>query len=83
MKRSALLAAALAFSVSGTAIAQERSTERDDRFTFLTHSETHAQLFRRALLPGTNGTTVASETALPITQYVTLSARDIDRVRGR
>lgn len=78
MKRSALLAAALAFSVSGTAIAQERSTERDDRFTFLTHSETHAQLFRRALLPGTNGTTVASETALPITQYVTLSARDID-----
>ncbi|HET9931285.1 MAG TPA: hypothetical protein VFQ35_11380 [Polyangiaceae bacterium] len=78
MNQSALLLIALAFSVSETAAAEVPSAEREDRFTFLTHSETHAQLFRRALLPGTNGTTVATETALPITQYVTLSARDID-----
>lgn len=56
----------------------EPGTEREDRFTFLAHSETHTQLFRRALLPGANGATVATETALPVTQYVTLSARDID-----
>lgn len=69
-----------AVALSATSLhAQDRArSERPDRFTFLTHGETHAQLFRRALLPGANGATIATETALPITQYVLLSARDLD-----
>jgi hypothetical protein len=49
-----------------------------DRYELLVHSETYAELFRRALLPGPNGALVETETLTPLHQYVSLSARDID-----
>ncbi|HEU5074685.1 MAG TPA: hypothetical protein VFU02_10935 [Polyangiaceae bacterium] len=43
-----------------------------DVYELRAHSETHAQLFRRALLPGPNGELVATETAAPLREYVSL-----------
>ena len=51
---------------------------KTDRYTFQARSETYLQLFRRALLPGANGTIVESETALPIDEYVFADARNLD-----
>jgi hypothetical protein len=68
----------LAILASRSATAEDGASVGEDRFTFSAHSETSAQLFRRALLPGANGALVATETALPITEYVVLSARDVD-----
>jgi hypothetical protein len=41
------------------------------------HGETHAELFRRALLPGTDGALIASETVAPVRQYIRARARDL------
>jgi len=49
-----------------------------DRFTLVGHSETYLQLYQRALLPGQNGASVPTETAVPIVQYLLANARDVD-----
>lgn len=49
-----------------------------DRFELAARSETYVQLFRRALLPGPNGALVATETALPVHEYLSASARAVD-----
>lgn len=49
-----------------------------DRFTWTLGSETYAELFRRALLPGPNGALVERDTALPVIEYLYLRAHDID-----
>jgi hypothetical protein len=49
-----------------------------DHFHATARSETYVQLFRRALLPGPNGALVSSDTALPIHEYLSASARAVD-----
>jgi hypothetical protein len=46
------------------------------RYSLSVRGETHAELFRQALLPGAYGAVVADETVLPVYQYVLLEARD-------
>jgi hypothetical protein len=52
--------------------------EEPDRFDLWVQGETHAALFRRALLPGANGALVTTDTIVPVRQYVLLRARDLD-----
>lgn len=59
----------------GTASAQ---TEELDQYDLVVRGETHAQLFRRALLPGPRGTLVATDTVAPVHQYLSLEAHDLD-----
>jgi hypothetical protein len=49
-----------------------------DRFELRARSETYAELFRRALSPGPEGSLVETNTALPLSEYVFLSAKDLD-----
>jgi len=49
-----------------------------DRYDISAISESHALLFRRALLPGPNGSLVSTDTATPIYEYVRLGVRDLD-----
>jgi len=49
-----------------------------DRYEFSAQSETYAELFRRALLPGPNGSLVSTDTAAPLYEYTSLRARDLD-----
>lgn len=60
--------------------AQSPGTESDvnDRFELWARSETYAELFRRALLPGANGALVSSDTVAPIQQYIFVSATNLD-----
>ncbi len=51
---------------------------QQDRFELSARSETHAALFRRSLAPGPAGSLVETSTALPLSEYVFLSARDLD-----
>jgi hypothetical protein len=46
-------------------------------------SETHFQLYRRALLPGPYGAIVTTETALPVVEYANLYAAGIDTPLGK
>ncbi|MET0794566.1 MAG: hypothetical protein ABW061_23805 [Polyangiaceae bacterium] len=48
------------------------------RYALLAHGETHAELFRRALLPGAYGAVVADETYAPVYQSVQIAARDLN-----
>ena len=62
--------------LAGTMLVQARAsaetTNAGDVYELRAHSETHAQLFRRALLPGPNGELVTTDTAAPLRQYVSL-----------
>jgi hypothetical protein len=49
-----------------------------DRYDLSVRSETYVELFRRALLPGPNGALVATDTAVPVHQYMRVRARDVD-----
>jgi hypothetical protein len=51
------------------------------RYSLLARGETHAELFRQALLPGAYGAVVSDETSLPVYQYVLLEARDLNIAR--
>lgn len=49
-----------------------------DRYEIWAQSETHLQLFRRALLPGPNGAIVSRQTVAPLHQYIRVNARHVD-----
>lgn len=49
-----------------------------DHFELVARADTYAALFRRALLPGTAGSVVASETAMPVLEYVSVRAARLD-----
>jgi len=51
---------------------------QQDRFDLSARSETYVALFRRALQPGPAGSLVDTSTALPLSQYVFLGAKDLD-----
>lgn len=53
-------------------LASAETTRAGDVYELRAHSETHAQLFQRALTPGPNGELVTTDTAAPLTEYVTL-----------
>jgi hypothetical protein len=54
-----------------------------DRYGWWAHSETYAALFRRALLPGPNGSLVSTDTVAPIYEYASLGATDLDTALGK
>lgn len=81
------LAFAALFSVSshpfgGVRLARaELPREADrlgDRYELSARAETYAELFRRALLPGPNGSLVATDTVAPVYEYLSLRATDLD-----
>jgi hypothetical protein len=54
----------------------------DDHYIHI-HSETRADLFRRAVLPGPNGALVGTETVLPVRETVLLRAQNLDTPLGK
>jgi len=72
--------AALALLRSSAALAEPRAAAYAEatRYELSVHGETHAELFRRALLPGANGVAVSTHTLLPLRQYVLVRARELD-----
>lgn len=66
------------FSVAARADEPRALPAEPDRFDLYARGETHALLFRRALLPGAQGAIVTTDTVLPVRQYILLRARDVD-----
>ncbi len=56
----------------------DRTAGTGDQFELYARSETYAELFRRALLPGPNGALVYTRTLLPVQEYVFLNVHDLD-----
>ena len=54
------------------------ASDARDRYELSARSDTYAALFRRALLPGPNGSLVSPDTAAPLYEYASLQARDLD-----
>jgi hypothetical protein len=82
--RPILCAIALVALVTPPARAESTTTEVGrDRHELSVHSETYAELFRRALLPGPNGSLVSTETAAPLLEYLSLRATDLDTAWGK
>lgn len=72
---------AAALVVFAAPYARAESTNTDvagDRHDLSVRAETYAELFRRALLPGPNGSLVSTETAAPLLEYLSLRATDLD-----
>jgi len=69
-----LVAAGLSLVLERAALAEP--TPQADRYSFFMHGETHAELFQRALLPGSYGAIASDQTVLPVYQYVLLEARE-------
>jgi hypothetical protein len=61
-----------------THVTRDEGSGAVDRYRLDARSETYVELFKRALLPGANGTLVTSETAVPITEYLSVNARRVD-----
>lgn len=53
-------------------------TEGADQYDLSVRGETHVEIFRRALLPGPRGTLVSTDTVVPVHQFVSLEAHDLD-----
>ncbi len=53
-----------------------------DSYELLARSETHAQLFQRALFPGPGGALVTDDTFAPFTEYVSVVGRGFDTALG-
>src|SRR4051794_2278189 len=81
----ALIAMAPSLLSASRSGAQEQGARPDtrvsaapDRYSIDARSDTYVQLFRRALQPGPNGAIVTSQTAVPIDEYLSIDARDVD-----
>jgi hypothetical protein len=76
----ALLALALWLLIARSARADStvRAGDAADHYELSARSDTFAELFRRALLPGPNGSLVASDTVAPVFEYVFIHASDLD-----
>jgi hypothetical protein len=68
--------------IAGAGPDEERPREAPDRYQFTVSSETYAELFRRALLPGPDGALVESNTLVPVHEYLRLGVRDLDTGLG-
>jgi hypothetical protein len=74
-------AALVVLSVAGTSSAAPKEFG-DDHYLSI-HSETRADLFRRAALPGPDGAIVGTETVLPVRETVRLRAENLDTPVGK
>jgi hypothetical protein len=89
MKASGVLrwscSAFLVLSAGGAHAESERQGDGSvpDTFELRAYGETHARLFRRALLPGPAGALVQTETLLPVQQYLALEVSGLDTPLGR
>ncbi len=63
---------------SAAAQAPPHTSEARDDYDLAVHSETHAELFRRALLPGPSGALVEAGAEAPVYEYLRLRARRLD-----
>lgn len=52
--------------------------EADTSADVVVRSETHFRLYQRSLLPGPYGAVITEETAAPVVEYASLTARDLD-----
>src|SRR5947209_2051354 len=66
------------YAASARAEPNRGAADTRDRFELSAQSDSYVQLFRRALLPGPNGSLVASDTAAPFYEYAAFRARDLD-----
>jgi hypothetical protein len=73
-------AALVVLSVAGASSAAPNDVG-DDHYLSI-HSETRADLFRRAALPGPNGAIVGTDTVLPVRETVLLRAQNLDTPVG-
>lgn len=75
-----LLGLPLFWVVATTAVgaAAEPRERGGDRYDLAVRAETHASLFQRALLPGPEGAIVSTRTVVPLYEYVSLRADDLD-----
>ncbi|HET9954939.1 MAG TPA: hypothetical protein VFQ61_10570 [Polyangiaceae bacterium] len=78
LRCASVLGFGLASSMASGREPKQPDAETRDTYVLRAHGETHALLFQRALLPGSRGALVSTETLLPVYQYWVLSARDID-----
>lgn len=79
--RVSIVAAALAsLTVGQPAAAQDETTsgEAVDHYELSAQSTTYVQGFQRALLPGAGGARVSTHTLVPIHEYLSLRAVDLD-----
>jgi hypothetical protein len=76
-----LSASLVVLSVTGSSGAAPKELG-DDHYVSV-HSETRADLFRRATLPGPNGALVGTETVLPVRETVLLRAQNLDTPVGK
>lgn len=78
--RSGLFAVAFMALVAPRARAESATSTHSpsDRHELSVRSETYAELFQRALLPGPNGSLVSTETVAPVLEYLSLRATDLD-----
>ena len=74
---------ALALASSSVCAVAADAPSSASHYALFVHGETHAELFRRALLPGAYGTVVADETYAPVYQYVQITARDLNIARDQ
>lgn len=78
---SAVALAAVTVCLSTRAVA----AEPDDSDRYSLHAEAHSylRLFQRSLLPGAGGARVSTQTWVPLHQYVTVRALDLDTAWSR
>jgi hypothetical protein len=77
---------ALAFMVARAALAVEARDVRlvgTDRFDMDVRTATYLRFFQRALLPGPAGAQVTTDTLVPVYQYASLRAVDLDTRWGK
>ena len=80
-----MLSAALLVPLGAQAQTSARQAEQpeSDRYVFVVHGETHVELFRRGVTPWQEGAFVETETLLPLSEYVSLHATDLDTGLGK
>lgn len=73
---TAIVAAGVSFSESALADPDDEDSPGSPEVSV--RSETHFQLYRRALLPGPYGASVTTQSAVPVIEYASLYASEID-----
>lgn len=73
---TAIVAAGVSFARAAAADPDDEDSDSSPQLSV--RSETHFQLYRRALLPGPYGANVTTESAFPVVEYASLYASEID-----
>ena len=78
MRRRRSAAIALSLALCASAARGQSATPQVDRFELRARSETYVRYFQRALLPGPGGAMVSTDTVVPVYQYLSVDATDVD-----